>query len=71
MERFKINFNTNSQLPICFKKAKFIERGTLMQIKTVSIDVLQSKKVIVETPSKPTSRLFSIERLESELNEAL
>ncbi len=71
MERFKVNSNGNSQLPICFKKARFIERGTLMQIKTVPIDVLQSKKVIVDTPSKPTSRLFSIERLESELNEAL
>ncbi|KAF5084360.1 hypothetical protein DSECCO2_79880 [anaerobic digester metagenome] len=71
MAQYKINSESNSLLPICFKKAKLIERSTLVQIKTVPINVLQSKKVIVETPSKPSSRLFSIERLESELNEVL
>ena len=71
MEQFKINPNCNSQLPICFKKAKFIQRGTLRQIKSIPVDLLQSNKVIVDMPSKPTSRIFSVERIELELNEAL
>lgn len=41
------------------KKATLIDQKSILLVKLIKIHLLQSNSIIVDQPSKPTSRVFS------------
>jgi len=48
-------------MPLCVRNAVLVEKGSVKVVRIVPIGQLQSNRVIVDHPSKPTSRIFGFQ----------